>query len=309
MTDLLALITPTNLQIEKEKFISSKTYHPVFHYVWQDKVIDPTFSIKLKYPLWEAIKSQNTQQIMLAAQKLFEINIDDKTLSQSKYDSKLKGKSTSGSSADITKIFETSFKEFDLDYTVHISNETGFNIRPRHQDKQIIISQDVHFEYFSMEAEAHHELVHIIRYRNGKHNAIRRSQRFLPTEEGLASWCQDNTNNDNGLAQHAMEYIASSIGIKGSLRDVYECFRELGMSSELAWKRACRHKFGFVYTKEPGDILKPAMYYQNELKIGQLKSDEKLRLFVGKISFAELSTYPFYSGLWPASKLHDYFHL
>ena len=306
MTDLLSLITPTNLQIEKEKFLASSNYHPIFHYIWQDQVINPTFSIKLKFPLWEAVKTQNIQEIMFAAQNLFEVTINDKILIKANDDTKLKGKISVGSATKIAQLFEQAFTQFDLDYTVKISPETGFNLRPRHKDNQIVISKDIHFDYFSMEAEVHHELVHIIRYRNGKYNKIKRSQRFLPTEEGLAAWCQDNTNDDNGLAQHAMEYVASSVGLHGSLRDIFDCLCDLGMSKELAWKRACRHKFGFVDTKKPGDILKPAMYYQNEQKIAVLNADEKLRLFVGKISLDELKNYPSYSGIWPAEQLKDY---
>lgn len=160
-----------------------------------------------------------------------------------------------------------------------------------------------------MEAEVHHELVHALRYRNGKYNNVQRSQRFLPTEEGLASWCQDHTNSDNGLSQHAMEYIASDVGLRGSLRDIYNTLRDLGMDSNLAWKRVSRHKFGFVDTSRAGDILKPAMYFDNEMKVDTLTTEEKLRLFVGKIHQDELPNYPTYTGLWPADQLIKYFHL
>ncbi|EKD80381.1 MAG: hypothetical protein ACD_40C00123G0007 [uncultured bacterium] len=309
MTDLLSLITPTNLQSEKEKFFVSKFYHPVFNYIWQDQDINPMFSSKLKQKLWEEVKIQNHSAITLAAANLFEVNINENTLSQSKRDASIEGKSSRGSVSEFTKLIKSAFTEFSIDYTVEISNETGFNARLKHQFKKLIISKDVHFDYFSMEGGVHHDMTHIIRYLNSKHNNIKKSQNYLPTEEGLASWCQDNTNDDNGLAQHAMEYVASSIGIKGSLQDIFDSLCDLGMSEELAWKRACRHKFGFINTKEPGDILKPAMYYQNELKIGKLSPAEKLRLFVGKISLDELKFYPNYSGTWSAEKLHGYFQL
>lgn len=309
MTDLLSLITPVNLKQEKEKFFASPNYHPVFHYIWQDNEINPNFSIKLKYPLWEAVKMQDHQSITRACSELFEVTLSESLLTQANRDSEIRGKVSGGSASEIKQLFSQAFNEFNIKYQIILSNDHGFNLRPRHGERQIIISRDIHFDYFSMEAEVHHELVHIIRYLNGKHNHIKRSQRFLPTEEGLAAWCQDNTNDDNGLAQHAMEYVASSMGIKGSLRDVFDCLCDLGMSKELAWKRACRHKFGFVDTKSPGDILKPAMYYQNEIKVGQLSPTEKLRLFVGKISLNELKEYHTYSGIWSATQLTDYFHL
>jgi hypothetical protein len=195
------------------------------------------------------------------------------------------------------------------DINVVLTDESGFNSRPNHQAKTLVVSKHIHFEYFSVEGGVHHELVHILRYSNGKFNKIKRSQNFLPTEEGLASWCQDNANDDNGAAQHAMEYIASAVGLQGSLRDVYDSLCEMGMSKELAWKRACRHKFGFVDTSKPGDILKPAMYFANEEKVAKLSTDEKLRLFVGKIAIPELSDHPIYTGLWSAQKLIEYFKL
>ena len=142
------------------------------------------------------------------------------------------------------------------------------------------------------------------------HNNIKPSLNYLPTEEGLASWCQDNTNDDNGLAQHAMEYIGTSIGLDGgSLRDIYECFRVYGASKELAWKRASRHKFGFIDTSLTGDIVKPAMYYANEIKIAKLSTEEKLRLFVGKISLNDLTDHQAFLGRWNTDQLVNYFRL
>ena len=106
-----------------------------------------------------------------------------------------------------------------------------------------------------------------------------------------------------------MEYVGSHLGVDGSLRDIYDYMREQGMSKELAWERAAHHKFGFVDTVRPGDILKPAMYYANELQIDKLNSEEKLRLFIGKINQQELANYPNYPGIWSAAKFISYFNL
>ena len=81
------------------------------------------------------------------------------------------------------------------------------------------------------------------------------------------------------------------------------------MSAELSWKRASRHKFGFVDTSLAGDILKPAMYYANSAKIDNLTTNERLRLFVGKINLHQLNEYSEYIGRWPAQTLQDYFKL
>lgn len=309
MTNLIDLITPTNLQVEHDKFFATDTYSPIFHYIWQDQEINPDFTVKLKYPLWEAIKIHDHPAIVEAASKLFEVEIREDVLDRAVEITKQEGKLSTGTATELKQLFDQAFTEFGLDYTAKIVPQAGFNMRPRHETKELLISEHIQFEYFSMEAEVKHEMVHIIRYLNGKHNGIKRSERFLPTEEGLATWCHDHANNDMSQVQHAMEYVGSAVGIGSSLREIYECFCAMGMSKELSWKRASRHKFGFVDTSLPGDILKPAMYFANAEKVDRLSRDERLRLFVGKIYLDELSQYPNYKGVWPAKKLEKYFSL
>lgn len=310
MTNLLSLITPTNLLEEQEKFLTSKTYNPTFHYIWQDQDVIPSFKNDAKYPLWEAIKSQDHVAIVRQASLFFQVEISDDLLAAAKLAASTKGIVSHGSAEEYLDLFRRGLQYFDLhDIDLVISDESGFNARPNHKDKVVTISRHIHFSYFSMEGGVHHELAHVLRYRNGKYNRIKRSINYLPTEEGLASWCQDNANHDNGLAQHAMEYVASSVGVQGSLRDIYDALVDLGMSSDLAWKRASRHKFGFVDTSRPGDILKPAMYYAGEMKVAELTTEERLRLFVGKIALDDLPHHPQYHGIWPAEKLITYFKL
>lgn len=310
MTNLLDLLTPTNLREEQAQFFASSSYHPIFHYSWQDEPVEPTFSIQLKYPLWEAIRTQDHTGIVTAAQALFEVRINDSQLAEARQLASVQGEKATGSAEEYVRLLRAGLDEFDLsDIQVLLTDAAGFNARPQHANKTITVSRHIHFDYFSMEGGIRHELVHTLRYRNGQYNQIKRSQRFLPTEEGLASWCQDHTNSDNGLAQHAMEYVASSVGLQGSLRDIYDAMCDFGMESELAWKRASRHKFGFVDTSLPGDILKPAMYFDNEMKVDRLSTDEKLRLFVGKIHQEELGDHPTYTGLWSAEQIIQYFQL
>ncbi|MBP9669899.1 hypothetical protein KBD75_00685 [Candidatus Woesebacteria bacterium] len=310
MTNLLALITPTNLDAEREKFFASSTYNPIFHYIWQDDMESPVLLPRSKQPLWEAIQSQDHEEIVSQASKYFEVPLDEANLTMANTHARTNGILSVGSAEEYAQLMRDGLDYFDLEEVrVVLSDQSGFNARPQHRDKIILVSRHIQFEYFSMEGGVHHELVHCLRYYNRHHNQIKRSTNYLPTEEGLAAWCQDNTNDDNGLAQHAMEYLASFIGVNGSLREVFECFVELGMSKELAWKRASRHKFGFIDTSRPGDILKPAMYYANEVKVAQLTTGERLRLFVGKIALDELADHPTYTGLWPAQKIIEYFKL
>lgn len=310
MTNLLDIITPLNLASEQDRFLSSSNYNPQFHYLWQDNNLEPKFSIEKKYPLWQAIREQNHQYIVKAASNLFEVKINPQELSEARKYAQIKAMQEYGTAKEYASLMRNALDQFGLhNFVVEIVNQIGFNSRPNHRESKLVVSDAIHFEYFSMEGGVHHELAHILRYINGKHNGIKRSQRFLPTEEGLASWCQDHANDDNGMAQHAMEYLVTEVALNGSLRDIYNSLRDLGMSSELAWKRACRHKFGFVDTSQTGDILKPAMYFANELKVDKLTTNERVKLFIGKINQDELIDYPNYRGLWPAEQLINYFHL
>lgn len=312
MTNLVSLITPTNLHEEKEKFLGSHTYNPVFRYSWQDHPVEETkFKNPLKNDLFCAVTNQDNKDISSAAMRLFEVKIEDDVLNEAQRLASVKGEKSKGSAEEYARLTRDGLDYFGLnDVVVVLTDQAGFNARPYHKSKKILVSTHIQFEYFSMEGGVHHELVHTIRYYNGLYNKLEPSLSYLPTEEGLASWCQDNTNSDNGLAQHAMEYVATHVGLSGgTLRDIYECFRGFGASSELAWKRAIRHKFGFVDTSNPGDIVKPAMYYANEIKISELSTDEKLRLFVGKISLGELEGYPNYMGRWNPDQLVNYFKL
>ncbi len=310
MLSFLSLTTPTNLDSEAVKFFASPTYHPIFHYTWQDEaMVAPAKDVR-KQRLYQAIFRQDTGEITRRAAELFEIDMTDDLLTQARRAAtNAQIAKHTGSAAEFATLLQETFQAFALHYTVEITDANGFNARPEQSKQRIVVSRDIHYEFFSMEGGVRHDLVHILRYENEKYNRLKRSPNYLPTEEGLASWAQDHAVPDSGLAQHAAEYVGSAIGMKGTLRDIYDYMVDIGMSKELAWKRAARHKFGFVDTKEPGDIMKPAMYYAGETKVANLSRDEKLRLFVGKIGFADLPRYPAYTGRWSADELVSYFHL
>ncbi len=310
MSDFLSITTPTNLDEEHAKFSTSRTYNPTFHYSWQDEAMVASANDVRKQRLYQAIFRQDTGEITRRAAELFEIDMTDDLLTQARRAAtNAQIAKHTGSAAEFAKLLQEAFRAFALHYTVEITDANGFNARPEQSKQRIVVSRDIHYEFFSMEGGVRHDLVHILRYENEKYNRLKRSPNYLPTEEGLASWAQDHTVPDSGLAQHAAEYVGSAIGMNGTLRNIYDYMVDIGMSKELAWKRAARHKFGFIDTKESGDIMKPAMYYAGETKVANLSRDEKLRLFVGKIGFADLPRYPAYTGRWSGDELVSYFHL
>lgn len=309
---LLKYLTPTNLAEEKVKFFSSKTYNPQFKYACNDSDFASWIS---KNPnlqdFFQAVKSQDSSLIEVQAGKLFDTKLTKDFLLLANQIIAVKPETLAKESLDeVVASFNEAFKFFGLDnYKVEVADQRGFNFRPVPRHQKIIVSKYLILDFFSIDGEVKHELAHILRYENGKHNNIPVSKDYLPTEEGLAAYCQDyaGLNGRSSLFQHAAEYAVTQVGLEGSLRDVIEFLESVGFSKELAWQRAVRHKFGFVDTSQPGDIMKPSMYFYHEQIIKQLSADEKYRLFVGKISVNQLKLFTSYRGLIPLEKLKEFY--
>lgn len=309
---LLSIITPLNLEEEKVKFFSDSNYHPQFSYDWGKGKYDEWLENNNHYEsLMRAIFQQEGSQITSEAEKIFQTTITDEYLQRAKENIKIAPqKLTQPSNELVAHEFQKAFKQLGLvEYSLEIVFKDGFNFRPSPSNKKIYMSQSMNAEFYSVDAEIKHELAHIIRYENGKHNKIKRDGDYLPTEEGLASYCQDYTGEygTTSLFQRSAEYVATLIGMTASLRDVFNFMIEIGFSKELAWQRATRHKYGFQNTQMQGDIMKPAMYFYQQQKIKELSSDEKYRLFMGKISSASLEKYPEYKGRVPLNVLKTFY--
>lgn len=211
---------------------------------------------------------------------------------------------------DFIKGFVKAFDYFDLNYRIEVTKQAGFNFRPMYKTKTLLFSELADFQFFDVEGEVRHELVHIIRYENGRFNKIPKSVNYLPTEEGLATLMHDSsTNGHSSQFQHAGEYMASYIATQGFLQDVYEYLESIEFPKELAWQRAIRHKFGFIDTSKPGSIMKPAMYFCHSQKLKRLDKNSLLKLFIGKISAEDAKKYSKYIGIIDEDKLKTFYNL
>ena len=306
--NLLKIITPLNLHTEREKFFKNDHYHPQFRYHWQnnEEKLDTEGD---KLHLMESIIEQDIDSIHKYAKLHFKMDDWEYVEIANKILLKRPSKLEDRNSDLVQEEFENVFKLFGLnEYTFKVVNKHGFSFRPNCHNKILEMSKYANFQYFSFESEVKHEITHILRYENGIHNNILRSDDYLATEEGLATYLQDLVIKDNhSKYQHAAEYMASKVGMTSSLRDVYDYFVSLDFEPELAWQRSARHKFGFVDTSMPGDILKPAMYFSHSQNIAKLSQEEILRLFVGKISLKELERYDKYYGRFDQNVLKNYF--
>jgi len=60
---------------------------------------------------------------------------------------------------------------------------------------------------------------------------------------------------------------------------------------------------------QPGDIMKPSMYFYTEQKLKDLHINDLFKLFVGKISLKEINNIQKYNGLIPQEKLISFFNI
>lgn len=312
-TTFLKIITPTNLAEEKIKFFANKKYHPQFSYNWNKRVVANYLKTRQhRRKLIMAILGQDTVNIVREAKKVFQTKITTANVQIAKsFVVQKPTKRFQPNPEGFKKKFEKALKYFSINYQVVLLHEHGYNFRPNHKQKKLQVSKFGHRDFFSLDGSVKHEMVHVIRSVNGLKNKIDKSEDFLPTEEGLACYVQDYLGKypKTSRFQHGAEYLATQVGLKGSLRDVYDFLRFLGFPKDLAWQRAVRHKFGFVDTFRPGDIIKPAMYFYHQQKIKSLSPDKIVRLFVGKIGVGDLRKYRKYTGLISEAKVRSFFGL
>jgi hypothetical protein len=312
MRTILDIITPINIAEEREKFFGSSTYSPIFRYKWTSKEIQNFADKHAKYKkLALAIEKQDNDSIVEEAKIVFETQIEKNYLviAQNIISSHPDLPNESIPTKKVITEFERVLNYFELSYSFTVVPHAGFNFRPVYAKKEIQVNENIDFHLLSLDSGIKHEMTHILRYVNGKYNKISRSSDYLPTEEGLACFMQDTYGQfgEASLFQHAAEYVVTEIGLKSSFRQMIEYLCAIGFTKELAWQRAIRHKFGFVNTSQPGDIMKPSMYFYTEQKLKDLPINDLLKLFVGKISLHEINKIRKYSGLIPQEKLISFF--
>jgi len=313
--NLLQFLKPTNLEKEQEKFFSSSTYNPTFTYNWDKNSIEEWLALpsQKKYTsLVEAILSQEPERIVQGAKEVFSTDLDELLLKNAKEIVAQPRRSLTNQSIEtLVDLYEEYFALFGFDYRIELSDERGFAVRPSHEEKKITINKNLVMKYNSCEGLVRHELLHIIRSVNGIHNGIARSDNYLPTEEGLACYMQNHGGNEENYSsfQHASRYVATSIALQGSFRDVYEYLCGIGYEEKLAFRRALRHKSGFVDSAQKGDNMKSSMYFYNLQRVQNLSEEEIIRLLVGKIAMEELQQFPSYIGCVDVGKIKDYFSI
>lgn len=305
----LKLITPTNIAQEKERFFSSKTYSPQLEYAWDAqrikryRVENPEL-----IPLIDALLAQHKPALEEAASKYFDVLFRAQDILCAKRLIEQVPQASNGTAEDLAPLLEHKLQELGLGYGVEIVDKHGFQCRPDHKAKVVRLSKYLHLQFYSAEGVANHELVHIIRAVNGVYNGIVPAPDYLPTEEGLSVLIQDGLLRLPSASsfQHALEYLAAHLSRNAGFREVYTFLRQHGCDAENAWLRGIRQKFGLCDTSQPGGLMKSGMYFYHEQLLRELSKPELIRLFVGKIPLARLSSYKSYTGMVPREKIEAF---
>jgi len=322
----LTFTTPLNIAEEKEKFFKDSTYHP--HFIFRQPNRDYLLSIVnsleekgrtntknyFKAKLFLAVADSDFQEVTTWAKRLFNKDYDYELAHIAKsyvstHFSCIPQKPSN--IEDVAKRFEEVLEYFEIPYSVEVSERHGFNCRPSHTKRTIYISRYANMQYFPVEGMVKHEMSHVIRGHNQNFLPMPQLNFYIRTEEGLACYFQDFTHDagDISLYQHSIEYLATEVALAGSLRDTFNFMTDAGFNKELAWQRSIRHKFGFSDTKKPGDIMKPSMYFANEMKIKDHTKAELLRFLSGKLSYSQLGQVDGYQGPVMQEKIQEYYKL
>ncbi len=305
----LKLITPVNIAEEKEKFLSSNTYSPQLEYKWDDERIEQYKIAKPELiPLIHALLAQNQRAIEEAASGYFDVVFRPEDISFAKGLVQKIPQASNGTAEELAPLMEHKLQELGIDYDVEIVDKHGFQCRPDHKAKVVRISRYLHLQFYSTEGVANHELVHVIRAVNGAYNGIAPASDYLPTEEGLGIFIQDQLLQSPSASafQHALEYLSAHLSRTAGFREVYSFLREHGCDAENAWLRGIRQKFGLRDTSQPGGLMKSGMYFYHEQLLRKLNRQELMRLFVGKIPLAQLPNYTSYTGVVSQEKIETF---
>ncbi len=309
MSTYLKIITPTNLAEEKERFFASRDYSPQLEYNWDDQTIGNFLNDTPRGgQLAEALLSQDGNAITAAAAEFFDVRFRPEDVALAEDLVKQVPVSADGTAEEYAELMRQKLANFGIDYEVRVVDEHGFQGRPNHKKRVLKLSKYLHLQFLTLDGITNHELVHIIRAVNGEYNGIPVSEDYLPTEEGLACLVQDEflVRPTTSAFQHALEYLAARLSRTAGFREIYDFLISHGCDAENAWLRGIRQKFGLRDTAQPGGLARSGMNFYHENLLKDLSEDELLRLFVGKISLAELGRYPKYTGEIAEDKMEEF---
>lgn len=238
--------------------------------------------------------------------RLYQCNFDKNTLSQAKKDAGIEGKFenleslTAQQTVEAIKVYL--HKTYGIiDWEIKVSELTDFYIRLETQQKCILVSKSINWDFCDLDNVLAHEIdTHLVRAINASLQQNLLFQKSLPfylkTEEGLASYLGDYFSTSARLSRkhHALKYLAGYLALTNSFYKVYQFFIENGFTPPLAFRRTFRLKRGFIDTSMFGCYGREVMYYEGMLEVkNYLENDGDIKkLYAGKIGLKNVNIIP-----------------
>jgi len=326
--NLLELVSPVNLQSEKEEFFASKNYNPQFEYkislrkfvlieerlkeleiddsTWQGVLLN---EVKEKF----LIDCNFAKQIGRDSVKFTEANqkkyysvsdlhdgeiliLAEKEISSAK-STKISKKYTA---ERVQKIFRSFLLSKQIPWSVVIDRELIPLLSVNYFQEIIRINPKIELSQIELERMLVHEVeTHLYRYLNGKNLFQMASvglKNYEKTEEGLATYNESLLfpEDKTFLKRFYLRYKAVLFGEKNSFRKLYEyLIDEFGFDDEEAWRTTLRIKRGMSDTSQVGAFLKDKIYLQGFFAVSNLPFVKIQKLYKGKFSLEHLDSKQF----------------
>jgi len=323
LTDLY----PTNVEEEKKRFFTSKSYDPVFKYRKRK------INFKKVYKQLESLKFQNEVMDRILKEKAEEIYNHLKMLEYrgttnfSKYSIKIHGKPSKGLiqeskriikkyerikkvkkvkvSPDIAvKRFNDIFTNLHLDWTAK-EGEIASNAVVLPQQKTLMIKKGRKLSERDIKRFIVHEIyTHVLRAEFGLRQPYKvfamGLANYEATEEGLALFKEKRARvqDKSTIKGYAIRVLAVDKALRSSFRETFNFLRTL-TDEENAWNLTLRVKRGLGHTKQKGAFTKDYSYLHGYYEVTNfIKNQSGLHLLhYGKINTKQALLIPSIEGL------------
>lgn len=280
---LIARLTPTNLQTEKEKFMADQTYNPQFEY--EGEVSEEEL---VKYGLPKPELLEKAREIVDKAYSKYQtesklLELDGPIIPQQEVD----------------KLVNDYLKMHKLEEKIKISWSSTFLSRASITPDTFKLKSTATFRKQDTIGLIYHEIgTHALRrinyeqqpwFKKKKKNGL--THNYLITEEGLAGLHSLLPRENKSAYSSALRYLAVDLAQRASFVELWGFLTPYVDDLEKRWMICVRQKRGVKDTSLAGGFSKDLVYFQgiNEVYNWLTGNDFNLKdLYLGKISYHDV---------------------
>jgi len=320
---IIFLLQPTNTMTEQRKFLQQLNYNPQFRYpkpkidfdqiknqLKQIKTNPSSFGLILNNKRREllnalfllqnlghassftkqsiALYGQPSTNLILAAQKIVK---NTSTHSSQHTEQELVN------AIEFKQLFDRTLSQLKLNWHTQINQKIIARVTTMYYGRKIKIKQSLKTNYDETKCLIQHELIHILRNENGRHQPYKifasGMAGYLSTEEGIACYQESKLPYfSKRLWLFSLRTLAVANALEKSFSQTYESLIRYGATPQLAWQTTLRVKRGLSDTGRVGAFTKDYLYLFGYYFIQDyLKQNGKINeLMIGKISPQDLSS-------------------